>query len=195
MEDIQVLSPMKKGPCGTEALNERLQASLNPKGKELKYGDFIYRVGDKVMQIKNDYELEWKTDSTIYQREGKGVFNGDMGKINKITEEGELHVLYEDFREVIYDTSNLDLIMPSYACTIHKSQGSEFPVVIIPVIGGPPMLMTRNLIYTGITRAQKLVVLVGKDRVLNQMIDNNRIDLRYSSLDKALENHWSMMHE
>lgn len=190
MEDIQVLSPMKKGPCGVEALNKLLQKVLNPKKQqdEMEYGDYLYRVNDKVMQIKNDYELEWTSDSIIYSSKGKGIFNGDMGRIKDIDlEEDRLSVVYDECRIVNYDTSNLDLIMPAYACTIHKSQGSEFPVVVIPVVGGPPMLLTRNLIYTGITRAKKLVVLVGQRQILNRMVDNDRIDLRYSGLDERLQ--------
>ena len=181
---------MRKGICGVEQLNQTLQRVLNPKSDkgELTWNDFIYRVDDKVMQIKNDYKLQWEGLSSIFESEGEGVFNGDMGRVYEIDEEeNEVKVLYEEYRLVTYTKENLDLIQPAYATTIHKSQGSEFPIVVIPVVSGPPMLLTRNLIYTGITRAKDLVVLVGNPRVLAQMVSNNQIVKRYSSLDRLLK--------
>ncbi|MDO5037646.1 MAG: ATP-dependent RecD-like DNA helicase [Tissierellia bacterium] len=198
LEDIQVLSPMKKGPCGTESLNRLLQESLNPDQGQasLRVGDFDYRVGDKVMQTRNDYQVEWTSQSSIYESQGQGVFNGDLGHIIQIDpEEGEVTVLFDDWKEVQYDRSNLDQIMPAYAFTVHKSQGSEFPLVVMPMVGGPPMLLTRNLLYTGITRAKSLVVLVGEEKVLDRMIKNNRINKRYSGLKDQLLNYKTLMEE
>ncbi|MBS4538156.1 ATP-dependent RecD-like DNA helicase [Clostridium sp. D2Q-11] len=190
--DIQILTPMKKGDVGVNALNEKIQNILNPKHKlknERKQGDTLFRVGDKIMQIKNNYRTEWKIyDGSKVTEEGEGVFNGDLGIITGIdNEESELTVLFDDKREVTYPFAQLDELRLSYATTIHKSQGSEFPVVIIPVFWGPPMLLTRNLLYTGITRAKELVVLVGMERYLNTMISNNRITKRYSGLSRRLK--------
>ncbi|HHV38345.1 MAG TPA: ATP-dependent RecD-like DNA helicase [Tepidimicrobium sp.] len=186
--DIQVLSPMKKGDCGINILNSRLQAELNPKAygkKEKQMGAELFRVGDKVMQIRNNYSLEWqiaKRDGT--KETGEGIFNGDLGVILDINEgDDTLKVLFDEEKEVEYNFNQLDELQLSYATTVHKSQGSEFPVIIMPIYWGPPMLLTRNLLYTGITRARDLVVLVGEERFLRLMIDNNRIAKRYSSLD------------
>lgn len=192
LKDIQVLTPMKKGDVGINSLNKKLQESLNPKSpykEEKKIGDEIFRVGDKVMQIKNNYKLEWrKFKGGLTSEKGEGVFNGDFGYIESIdNEDNNLKVLFDDERLVEYSFNNLDELKLSYAITIHKSQGSEFPVVIIPVHWGPPMLLTRNLIYTAITRARELVVLVGEVRFLDMMIKNNRIAKRYSSLDKKIK--------
>ncbi|WP_130805938.1 ATP-dependent RecD-like DNA helicase [Senegalia massiliensis] len=191
IKDIQVLSPMKKGDAGVNALNNSLQAILNPKSKikaERKIADTIFRVGDKVMQIKNNYNSEWEIiENGKSIEKGKGVFNGDLGIITKIDhEESELIVEFDDKRIVVYPFSGLDELRLAYATTIHKSQGSEFPVVIIPILWGPPMLLTRNLLYTGITRAKELVVLVGMERYLAMMIKNNKITTRYSGLSKRL---------
>lgn len=198
ISDIQVLTPMKKGDTGVNALNNKLQEHLNPKSKmkdEKKVGDTLFRVGDKVMQIKNNYRTQWKIveDGKIVQ-EGEGVFNGDFGFVTDIdNEEGEMTVLFDDHKEVIYNFNQLDELKLAYACTIHKSQGSEFPVVIMPVSWGPPMLLTRNLLYTAVTRAKELVVLVGMEKYLHMMINNNRIIKRYSGLNDRLARIFEMI--
>lgn len=190
IKDIQVLSPMKKGEVGTKFLNRKLQKYLNPKHKgvkEKKVGDEIFRVGDKVMQIRNNYSTEWTMMEDGKVVEGEGVFNGDFGYIQDIdTEDSILTVLFDDGREVEYDFNQLDELMLAYATTVHKSQGSEFPVVIMPIFWGPPMLMTRNLLYTAVTRAKEMVVLVGMEKYLYMMIGNNKIAKRYSSLHMKL---------
>jgi len=198
VKDIQVLTPMKKGDAGVNMLNNKLQEILNPKipsKEEKKMGDIIFRVGDKVMQIKNNYSTKWKIieDEEVVQ-EGEGVFNGDFGFITNIdNEESELTVLFDDNKEVKYSFNQLDELKLAYATTIHKSQGSEFPVVIMPVCWGPPMLLTRNLLYTAITRAKELVVLVGQEKYLYSMINNNRITKRYSGLKYRLLKVFNMM--
>ncbi|MGO1580612.1 MAG: SF1B family DNA helicase RecD2 [Peptoniphilaceae bacterium] len=186
--EIQVLAPMKKGQVGVVNLNKKLQSVLNPSGKELKMGENIFRLGDKVMQTKNNYDLEYKIESDTYLEEGEGVFNGDIGYIDEIDEEEqELYVLYDGVKRVKYSYTDLDELMLSYACTIHKSQGSEFEIVIIPVHFAPPILLTRNLIYTAITRAKKLVVLVGQYKYLEEMIKNNKVSMRFSNLTRKLK--------
>lgn len=184
VRDIQVLSPMRKGIMGIDNLNIQLQQVLNPKSKdkdEVEIKDMVFRVGDKVMQIKNNYTLKWSKNNS--SEEGKGVFNGDVGYITEISEdEDKITVCFEDDKIVEYEESDLDEITLAYAVTIHKSQGSEFPVVIMPMFMGPPLLMNRNLLYTGITRAKKLVVLVGNSKVVEFMKDNNRSFERYSGL-------------
>ncbi|MEG0308641.1 MAG: ATP-dependent RecD-like DNA helicase [Clostridium sp.] len=184
VRDIQILSPMRKGQMGIDNLNSELQQVLNPKSKdkeEKELRDIVFRVGDKVMQIKNNYSLKWSKKGT--NEEGKGVFNGDVGYITEINEEDDkLIICFEDDKIVEYEESELDEITLAYAVTIHKSQGSEFPVVIMPMFIGPPLLMNRNLLYTGITRAKKLVVLVGSSQAVEFMKDNNRSFERYSGL-------------
>ena len=193
LRDIQVLTPMKKGDVGINALNKHLQNILNPKayGKEEKIiGDELFRVGDKVMQIKNNYSTEWEIikGGTI-QEKGEGVFNGDFGFVMDINQDDRImKILFDDEKEVEYNFNQLDELKLSYATTVHKSQGSEFPVVVMPIYWGPPMLLTRNLLYTAITRAKNLVVLVGEERYLRTMIGNNRITKRYSSLDYKIRN-------
>ena len=183
IKDIQVLAPMKKGICGVEALNKQLQERLN--GKEfnkldLEYKTLIFREGDKVMQIKNNYDMDYITDENV---KSKGIYNGDFGFIRNIYEDDDkLEVVFDD-KKVVYNNSDLSELNLAYAITIHKSQGSEFPIVVIPLTRGPYMLLTRNIIYTAITRARDLVVLVGDDEVLNRMISNNQIKKRNSSLD------------
>ena len=183
IKDIQVLAPMKKGICGVAALNKQLQERLN--GKEfnkldLEYKTLIFREGDKVMQIKNNYDMDYITDENV---KSKGIYNGDFGFIRNIYEDDDkLEVVFDD-KKVVYNNSDLSELNLAYAITIHKSQGSEFPIVVIPLTRGPYMLLTRNIIYTAITRARDLVVLVGDDEVLNRMISNNQIKKRNSSLD------------
>ncbi len=188
-EGIQVLSPMKKGLCGVLNLNQELQKALNPQGRdkaEKPHREAVFRVGDKVMQIKNNYKMKWQS-ILDFDKEGEGVFNGDLGTIMDMdTEEQYLEVLFDRERMVRYDFSMLDELEHAYALTVHKSQGSEFPVLVMPLTFGPPMLMTRNLLYTGLTRAKSMVVLVGKDRFLQQMIKNNHITTRHSGLKERL---------
>lgn len=193
IKDIQVLTPMRKGPLGVESLNTVLQQALNPpssKKREKEYRTTLFREGDKVMQIKNNYNMPWKiyNDLGIRIDEGVGVFNGDAGSIQEIDEEAQtLTVLFDDLKTVEYDFSQLDELELAYAVTIHKSQGSEYPIVIIPIHSGPPMLMNRNLLYTAVTRAKKLVVIVGLQSTLHRMVDNNREINRYSSLAYRLK--------
>lgn len=186
--DIQVLTPTKKGLLGAPSLNSVLQEVINPPQDgldELKIGGRIFRVGDKVMQLKNDYAAKWRDEHFI---EGEGVFNGDMGVIESIDVENKTMLVCSDGRMITYAGEMLDEIDLAYAVTVHKSQGSEFPVVIIPMWQFPPMLMTRNLLYTGVTRGRKLVIIVGNPRYMQWMVDNNRADGRYTGLKYRLEN-------
>lgn len=192
--DIQVLTPMRKGPLGAVFLNPILQKYLNPpddKKTERECGDVIFREGDKVMQIKNNYQLEWEICSKygIPLDSGLGVFNGDLGIIREINLFGEyVKVEFEDRKMVNYPFSQLDEIELAYAVTIHKSQGSEYPAVIMPLMGGPKMLFNRNLLYTGVTRAKKCVTILGMESVIMQMIDNVSEQKRYSGLkDNIIE--------
>ncbi|MDE5864855.1 MAG: ATP-dependent RecD-like DNA helicase [Lachnospiraceae bacterium] len=193
--EIQVLTPMRNGDLGVGNLNLTLQRVLNPpesgrKEKELPDGS-VFREGDKVMQIRNNYKLEW----TVYrgkgrfkEEEGVGVFNGDMGVISEIDEYNEeIVVLFDDDKEVRYPYSLLDELELSYAITIHKSQGSEYPAVVLPLLSGPPVLMKRNLLYTAVTRAKQCVVIVGNGHLVESMIRNNDEQKRYSSLDIRLQ--------
>jgi exodeoxyribonuclease V alpha subunit len=189
--DIQILAPMRKGLVGVNQLNHELQAVLNPPSpvkKEKAYRETLFRLGDKIMQIKNNYQLPWEKPGEDGETEkGEGVFNGDMGFVQDIdNEEQTLTVMFDDDRTVIYDFTQLDELELAYAISIHKSQGSEFPVVIIPLVHGPPMLMTRNLLYTAVTRAKELVVIVGREKVIAEMVANNHIAKRYSNLSKRL---------
>lgn len=185
-KDIQILAPMKKGTLGVINLNQKLQEVLNPKKPykdEKEFRDSVFRVGDKVMQIKNNYTLKWNRVQGIGDLEGEGVFNGDMGFIESINNEDRtLNVIFDDERRVKYDFSLLDELELAYAITIHKSQGSEFPVIIMPVYMGSPFLMNRNLLYTGITRAKSMVVVAGMERALKYMVENTKSMNRYSSL-------------
>lgn len=186
--DIQVLTPVRKGILGSINLNRELQEVLNPPDKglaEKAFGERIFREGDKVMQIRNNYQLAWKNLEDF--TEGEGIFNGDVGFIHKVdTEFNELAVIYDDVKYVTYHFSQLDEMELAYAVTVHKSQGSEFPIVIMPVSWFPPMLATRNLLYTAVTRGKKAVVLVGSEGKLNGMVDNNRITERFSGLGGRL---------
>ena len=184
--DIQVMAPMKKGDVGVLALNRMLQEKLNPLDgrKQLMRGETCFRVGDKVMQTKNDYSLGWyKSGET-----GEGVFNGDIGYITHIdTEESTLTVRFDDDREAKYEKDMIDELELAYCMSVHKSQGSEFPCVVMALLSGPPMLMTRNLLYTAVTRAKRLVVLTGKSECVWAMVRNNHIQARYSSLAARLK--------
>ena len=190
--DIQVLTPMRKGLLGVERLNGILQEYLNPpeSGKsEKEYGDRLFREGDKVMQIKNNYQLEWriKTRRGMTIDNGMGIFNGDMGIIKKINNyEETMTVEYDEHREVKYPYSLLEELELAYAITIHKSQGSEYPAVVIPLLQGPMQLYHRNLLYTAVTRARRCVTLVGSDQVFQKMIRNTNEHKRNTSLEKRI---------
>lgn len=183
--DIQILTPTRKGALGCVNLNKEMQALLNPPKAglaEKEYKDKLFRCGDRVMQIKNNYDLKWK-DIDDYSVEGEGVFNGDLGVIHSMdNENGLFNVLYEDKRFVSYDGTQLDELELAYAITVHKSQGSEFPLILMPLTWFPPMLANRNLLYTAVTRAKKAVVLIGSENVMMSMVDNNQILERYSGL-------------
>jgi len=191
--DIQVLTPMRKGLLGVERLNTILQQYLNPpdgKKAEREHGQTIFRVGDKIMQIKNNYQAEWEIRSryNIPIEKGLGVFNGDMGIVREINSFSEtLTVEYEERRMVEYPFKELDQLDLAYAITIHKSQGSEYPAVIIPLLTGPRMLMNRNLLYTAVTRARKCVTLVGDEKAFYNMEANVNEQKRYSGLRDRLE--------
>ena len=190
--DIQVLTPMRKGFLGVERLNGILQEYLNPpeSGKaEKECGDRLFREGDKVMQIKNNYQLEWKitTRRGMTIDSGMGIFNGDMGIIKEInTYEETITVEYDEHREVKYPYSLLEELELAYAITIHKSQGSEYPAVVIPLLQGPVQLYHRNLLYTAVTRARRCVTLVGSDQVFQKMIRNTNEHKRNTSLEKRI---------
>jgi len=191
--DIQVLTPMRKGLLGVERLNGILQRYLNPpeQGKrEKEYGDTLFREGDKVMQTKNNYQLEWEVRSRfgLCIDKGMGVFNGDTGIIRVINEFAEtMTVEFDEGRMVEYSFKLLDELELAYAITIHKSQGSEYPAVVIPLLSGPSMLMNRNLLYTAVTRARKCVTLVGNDMTFHEMVGNTSQQKRYSGLCNRLK--------
>ena len=190
--DIQVLTPMRKGNLGCETLNGILQRYLNPADphkKEHSYGNTVFREGDKVMQIKNNYQLEWEIVGryNIPIDKGMGVFNGDMGRVLEINETmSTLLVEFDDGRRVNYPFSGLEELELSYAITIHKSQGSEYPAVILPLLGGPRMLFNRNLLYTGITRARNCVTILGSSETVRNMIDNVSENRRYTALESRI---------
>lgn len=190
--DIQVLTPMRKGSLGCETLNGILQRYLNPADphkKEHSYGNTVFREGDKVMQIKNNYQLEWEIVGryNIPIDRGMGVFNGDMGRVLEINETmSTLLVEFDDGRRVNYPFSGLEELELSYAITIHKSQGSEYPAVILPLLGGPRMLFNRNLLYTGITRARNCVTILGSSETVRNMIDNVSENRRYTALESRI---------
>ncbi len=186
-EDIQIITPSRRGVAGTRNLNMALQAVLNPEGSmrlEKKVGDIVFREGDKVMQIKNNYSQEW---TYADGRSGKGVFNGEIGEIEKISTFEEYFTVNYEGRVVKYDLIQLDEIEHAYAVTVHKSQGSEYPCVIIPLFDAPPGLLTRNMLYTAVTRAQEKVILVGKRGVVYEMVRNNRQVKRYTGLYQMLK--------
>ena len=191
--EIQVLTPMRKGLLGVERLNQILQRYLNPPDpskKEKEIGQGLFREGDKVMQIRNNYQLEWEVRGRygIPVDKGVGVFNGDTGIIRMINEFAELaEVEFEDGRYAQYTFKQLDELELAYAVTIHKSQGSEYPAVIIPILSGPRMLMNRNLLYTAVTRARKCVTVVGSEETFHEMINNEKQQRRYSSLDRRIQ--------
>ena len=193
ISEIQVLTPTRKGLIGVERLNGILQNFLNPpspKKKEWSGDTRIFREGDKVMQIRNDYQLEWEITGNynIAIEKGVGVFNGDVGIIKDINDWAKtITVEYEEGRKVVYPFASLDELELAYAITIHKSQGSEYPAVVMPIMEGPKMLMNRNILYTAITRAKKCVTMVGDADVFYSMVDNTSQAKRYSGLSARIE--------
>jgi exodeoxyribonuclease V alpha subunit len=183
---IQVITPSKKGLSGTDTLNEGLQAALNPpspKKAERHRGAVIFREGDRVMQTKNNYQIEWETDDG---RSGMGIYNGDIGDIVSVDHEENTVTVRFDERECTLDSAQLDEIEHAYAITVHKSQGSEYPVVIIPLYSCAPMLMSRNLLYTAVTRGAKMVILVGRGAVLERMVESEHHAQRCTMLKEFL---------
>jgi exodeoxyribonuclease V alpha subunit len=192
--DIQVLTPMRKGLLGVERLNGILQMYLNPPDKskrEKEYNGTVFREGDKVMQVKNNYQLEWeiRTKYGLCIDKGTGIFNGDTGIIEEINDFAEtMTISFDEGKMVEYSFKNLEELELAYAVTIHKSQGSEYPAVVIPLLSGPRMLLNRNLLYTAVTRAKKCVTIVGNEETFAMMIENNSEQKRYSGLkDRLLE--------
>ncbi len=192
--DIQIITPTRKGVLGVERINTVMQQYLNPASEEKsekEIAGILFREGDKVMQIKNDYQIEWEIRGkyNVVTDKGMGVFNGDVGNIRKINTYTELvEVEFDDHKFVTYTFKQMDELELAYAITVHKSQGSEYPAVIIPLFQGPAMLMTRNLLYTAVTRAKKCVCLVGNPEIFDFMKDNNTIRKRYTGLvDRIME--------
>ena len=187
LENIQVLCPSRKGDCGTINLNRQLQNVLNPasdKKKECKIAGRLFREGDKVMQIKNNYDIPWERG----RESGSGLFNGDIGIIQEINVKSEcMRIIFDDDREVVYPIPSGAELELAYAVTVHKSQGSEYDCVIMPVSDVPPMLLYRNLLYTAITRAKKMMIVVGSKYKIDKMIENNKQNKRYSMLKTMLE--------
>ena len=191
-EEIQILTPMRKGPLGVERLNQVLQKYLNPPApdkKEREAGERLFREGDKVMQIRNDYQMEWEVPGkyNIPVEKGFGIFNGDTGIIKEINSYADtVRVVFEDGRAADYTSKQLEDLELAYAITIHKSQGSEYPAVLLPILGGPKMLLNRNLLYTAVTRAKKCVTIVGSEESVRDMIRNEQQLKRYSSLTQRI---------
>ena len=187
IKGTQVISPSRKGETGTEHLNVVLQNALNPSSpqkREHKYRELIFREGDRVMQTRNNYDVEWEKEDGTY---GNGIFNGDIGTILKIDIPNEQMEIRFDDKTVCYEFNMLDELEPAYAITVHKSQGSEYPIVIIPMGSAPTMLLSRNLLYTAVTRAQSMVILVGRAGTVHTMVKNNRQSMRYTGLIKWLK--------
>lgn len=186
-QGTQVIAPSRKGEAGTESLNILLQNRLNPPSKdkrEHKFRDKVFREGDKVMQIRNNYDITWSRASD--EKSGNGIFNGDIGIIEHIdTAESVMSILFDE-RRVTYEFSLLEDLEHAYAITVHKSQGSEYPIVVIPMCSAPQMLLTRNLLYTAVTRAQSMVILVGREDVVSVMVNNDRQSLRYTGLKEQI---------
>ncbi|MBR2823699.1 MAG: ATP-dependent RecD-like DNA helicase [Clostridia bacterium] len=185
IRNIQVLAPARKGDCGVNTLNLLLQEAMNPpspRSPQITWGDTVFRLGDKVIQTRNNYDLIWRKDGPRAE-EGSGVFNGDIGFVTAVnTADHMLTVRFDDDRDVDYETADLEDLSLAYCLSVHKSQGSEFPVVIMPVTPGPPMLLTRNLFYTALTRAKSMVVLVGTEEVIAAMTRNDHVARRYTTL-------------
>ncbi len=188
-DSIQVITPSKKGQGGVETLNSALQRSINPTAKfkrEISSHGTVFREGDRVMQITNNYEIEWERRGAV----GIGLFNGDIGTIVKIDTAAEKMTVCFDDKSADYTFDMLDELELAYAITVHKSQGSEYPVVIIPAYSCPPMLMTRNLLYTAVTRARRMVILVGRPEIVRRMVENNREVLRYTTLQQKIRDYY-----
>ena len=190
VRNIQALAPTRKGECGVNALNLMLQAALNPPadGKpQLAWGETVFRLGDKVIQTRNDYQIAWRRITDRGWEDGAGVFNGDVGFITRVDpESSSLTVCFDDEKYVVYESGDLEDLEIAYCLSVHKSQGSEFPVIVMPVVGGPPMLLTRNLLYTAMTRARTLVVLVGREEMIRRMVENDHVVRRYTTLADRL---------
>ena len=189
IDSIQVLCPSKKGELGTAELNLKLQEALNPPAPDkpqLSWGESLYRLGDKVIQTRNDYKIPWRKLGPGGE-EGAGIFNGDVGFITAVDPESHsLTVLFDEDKEVVYESGDLEYLEQAYCLSVHKAQGSEFPVIVMPVTGGSPMLLTRNLLYTALTRAKSLVVLVGTEEVIRRMVENDHVVRRYTTLSRRL---------
>ena len=188
-DQIQVLTPTKKGGAGTVYLNKLLQERLNPPAptkKEKQFGEFTFREGDRVMQIRNNYDIMWKrTDSGAV---GTGMFNGDIGIIRSIDTAMEQMTVVFDDREAIYDFTELNELEPAYALTVHKSQGSEYRAVVLAAWNGSPYLLNRSILYTAITRAKELLIIVGRPEVISTMTENARVNRRYTGMKLRLQN-------
>jgi exodeoxyribonuclease V alpha subunit len=186
-DGIQVITPSRKGQNGTEMLNSVLQSAINPSAygkKEKAFRDTTYREGDKVMQTKNNYDIAWQKNGV----EGFGIYNGDIGIIRKIDMIAQSMTIDFDGRMANYDFSMTEELELAYAITVHKSQGSEYPTVILPAYGAPPMLLTRNLLYTAVTRAETRVIVVGRSDIVEAMVSNNRQSMRYTGLTRRVRN-------
>ena len=190
--DVQVLVPMKKGILGVGNLNKRLQAALNPPSpakRECVYGDTVFREGDKIMQVKNNYKVEWEKrlpNGAVI--EGSGAFNGDLGTLMGVDFEArKLSILFDDDRACVYDFVQAEELDLAYCISIHKSQGSEYNTVLLPLSGGPPQLLTRNLLYTAVTRAKKLVYCLGSADIIRRMVNTTFSRRRYTSLAQRLK--------
>ena len=189
VRNIQVLAPARKGECGVNSLNLLLQEALNPPAPDkpqLTWGESIFRLGDKVIQTRNDYKISWRKLGFTGE-EGAGIFNGDVGFVTAVDPESHsLTVLFDEEKEVVYESGDLEYLEQAYCLSVHKAQGSEFPVIVMPVTGGSPMLLTRNLLYTALTRAKNLVVLVGTEEVIRRMVANDHVVRRYTTLSQRL---------
>ena len=187
-EQIQVLSPTRKGGVGTAVLNQTLQMALNPQHpakKERQFGDFCFREGDRVMQIRNNYDIQWKKcDGSAV---GAGIFNGDVGTIRAIDHSMETLTVVFDDREADYDFTQLGELEPAYAMTVHKSQGSEYRAVILSAWNGSPYLLSRSVLYTAITRARELLIIVGRQETVAAMTENAKRNRRYTGLKLRLQ--------
>ena len=187
-EQIQVLSPTRKGAVGTVNLNRLLQEALNPPSperKERQFGDFLFREGDRVMQIRNNYDILWKkSDGSAV---GAGIFNGDVGTIQSIDPSTEVMTVLFDDRLAEYDFTQLNELEPAYAMTVHKSQGSEYRAVVLAAWNGSPYLLSRSILYTAITRARELLVIVGREETIGVMVENAKKNRRYSGLKLRLQ--------
>ena len=182
-EDIQVLSPTRKGETGTRALNKLLQAALNPpaEGKpEKRYGEVVFREGDRVMQIRNNYDIIWNKVGESGM--GSGIFNGDVGTVRAIDTQAQTVTIRFDDREAVYPYDMLSQLEPAYAMTVHKSQGSEYRAVVLCAWRGTPLLLSRSILYTAITRARELLIVVGDEGVIEYMVRNDKKQKRFSGL-------------